>query len=166
MRSAGEDAHDTGHQHGLRHSVCDRREGCRRQVRDFFGGGILERTQVQSISMQGQFRALRLDIEERFGSVVGVTHQCVPWFVSCATKLVNRFQLKRNGREFEAGVLKEAALAIWRTLFLAGSGTDCAQVRPLIGSLSLAGTTHFLRRSLDWNSWRRLTGKESVTART
>ena len=33
--------------------------------------------------LQGQIRALRLEVEERFGSIVGVTHRRVP---SCATR--------------------------------------------------------------------------------
>ena len=33
-------------------------------------------------------RALRLDVEERLGSVVGVTHQCVPWLGRHATLLL------------------------------------------------------------------------------
>ena len=47
--------------------------------------------------LQGQIRALRLDIEERFGTIVGVTHQCVPWLVRHATWLLNRFQRRQNG---------------------------------------------------------------------
>ena len=47
--------------------------------------------------VQGQIRALRLDIEEKLGSVVGVTHQCVPWLVRHATWLLNRFQRRQNG---------------------------------------------------------------------
>ena len=47
--------------------------------------------------LQGQIRALRLDVEDRFGSIVGVTHQCVPWLVRHATWLLNRFQRRQNG---------------------------------------------------------------------
>ena len=47
--------------------------------------------------LQGQIRALRLDVEERLGSVVGVTHQCLPWLVRHASWLLNRFQRKQNG---------------------------------------------------------------------
>ena len=47
--------------------------------------------------LQGQIRALRLDIEDRFGSIVGVTHQCVPWLARHATWLLNRFQRRQNG---------------------------------------------------------------------
>ena len=47
--------------------------------------------------LQGQIRALRLDVEERFGSVVGVTHQCLPWIVRHASWLLNRFQTRQNG---------------------------------------------------------------------
>ena len=35
--------------------------------------------------LHGQIRALRLDVEDRFGSIVGVTRQCVPWLVRHAT---------------------------------------------------------------------------------
>ena len=47
--------------------------------------------------LQRQIRALRLDVEERFGSIVGVTHQCVLWLVRHATWLLNRFQRRQNG---------------------------------------------------------------------
>ena len=47
--------------------------------------------------LQGHIGALRLDVEERFGSIVGVTHQCVPWLVRHATWLLNRFQRRQNG---------------------------------------------------------------------
>ena len=47
--------------------------------------------------LEGQIRALRLDVEDRFGSIVGVTHQCVPWLVRHATWLLNRFQRRQNG---------------------------------------------------------------------
>ena len=47
--------------------------------------------------LQGHIRALRLDVEERFGSIVGVTHHCVPWLVRHATWLLNRFQRRQNG---------------------------------------------------------------------
>ena len=47
--------------------------------------------------LQGQIRALRLDVEDRFKSIVGVTHQCVPWLVRHATWLLNRFQRRQNG---------------------------------------------------------------------
>ena len=46
---------------------------------------------------QGQIRTLRLDVEERFGSVVGVTHQCLPWLVRHASWSLNRFQRRQNG---------------------------------------------------------------------
>ena len=47
--------------------------------------------------LQGQIRSLRLDVEDRFWSIVGVTHQCVPWLVRHATWLLNRFQRRQNG---------------------------------------------------------------------
>ena len=47
--------------------------------------------------LQGPIRALRLDVEDRFGSIVGVAHQCVPWLVRHATWLLNRFQRRQNG---------------------------------------------------------------------
>ena len=47
--------------------------------------------------LQGQIRSFRLDVEDRFGSIVGVAHQCVPWLVRHATWLLNRFQRKQNG---------------------------------------------------------------------
>ena len=47
--------------------------------------------------LQGQIRALRLDVEDRFGSIIGVTHQCVQWLVRHATWLLNRFQRRQNG---------------------------------------------------------------------
>ena len=47
--------------------------------------------------LQGQIRVLRLDVEERFGSVDGVTHQCLPWLVRHAFWLRNRFQRRQNG---------------------------------------------------------------------
>ena len=39
--------------------------------------------------LQGQIQALRLDVEEGFGSVVGVTHQCLPWLVRHASWLLS-----------------------------------------------------------------------------
>ena len=39
------------------HFVCDERERCRRQVRDFFCGVVLERTGVHTVSMQDRSRA-------------------------------------------------------------------------------------------------------------
>ena len=47
--------------------------------------------------LQGQIRALRLDVEERLGSVVDTTHQCLPWLVRHASWLLNRFQRRQNG---------------------------------------------------------------------
>ena len=47
--------------------------------------------------LQGQIRALRLDVQDRFGSIVGVTDQCVPWLVRHATRQLNRFQRRQNG---------------------------------------------------------------------
>ena len=47
--------------------------------------------------LQGQIRALRLHVEDRFGSTVGFTHQCVPWLVRHATWLLNRIQRRQNG---------------------------------------------------------------------
>ena len=47
--------------------------------------------------LQGLIRALRLDVEDRFGSIVGVAHQCVPWLVRHATWLLNRCQRRQNG---------------------------------------------------------------------
>ena len=47
--------------------------------------------------LQGQIRELRLDVEDRFGPIVGVTHQCVPWLVRHATLLLNTFQCRQNG---------------------------------------------------------------------
>ena len=46
--------------------------------------------------LQGQIRALRLDVEERLGSVVGLTHQCLPWLVRHGSWLLNRFQRRQN----------------------------------------------------------------------
>ena len=46
--------------------------------------------------LQGQIRASRLDVEDRFGSIVGVTHQCVPWLMRHAAWLLNRFQCRQN----------------------------------------------------------------------
>ena len=45
--------------------------------------------------LQGHIRALGLDVEDRFGSIVGVTHQCVthqcvPWLVRDATWTVEQ----------------------------------------------------------------------------
>ena len=56
-RTTGEDAYDTGYQHGRWHSVCDRRQRCKGQVRHLFGGVVLERTGVHTISMQDGSRA-------------------------------------------------------------------------------------------------------------
>ena len=47
--------------------------------------------------LQGQIRSLRLVVEERLGSIVGVTHRCVPWLVRQATWLLNRFQRRQSG---------------------------------------------------------------------
>ena len=47
--------------------------------------------------LQGQIRALRLDVEERSGLIVGVTQRCVPWLVRHATWLLNRFQRRQRG---------------------------------------------------------------------
>ena len=47
--------------------------------------------------LQGQIRELPLDVEDRFGSIASVTHQCVPWLVRHATWLLNRFQRRQNG---------------------------------------------------------------------
>ena len=66
--------------------------------------------------LQGQIRALRLDVEDRFGSVVGVTHQCVPWLVRHATWLLNRFQRKNGATAFEnseRSVIQKTINAIW-----------------------------------------------------
>ena len=57
--------------------------------------------------LQGQIRALRLDVEDRFGSIVGVTHQCVPWLVRYAIWLLNRFQRRQNGATAFENLKKE-----------------------------------------------------------
>ena len=66
--------------------------------------------------LQGQIRPLRPDVEDRFGSIVGVTHQCVPWLVRHATWLLNRFQRRENGAtafdKFERSVMQETIGAI------------------------------------------------------
>ena len=46
---------------------------------------------------QRRIRALRLDVEERFGKIVGDTHQCVRWLVRHVIWLLNRFQRRQNG---------------------------------------------------------------------
>ena len=51
--------------------------------------------------LQGQIRALRLDVEDRFGSIVGVTHRCVPWLVRHATWLLNRLRRQNGATAFE-----------------------------------------------------------------
>ena len=43
------------------------------------------------------FGASRFDIEDSFGSVVGVAHQCVLWLARHATWLPFRIQRKQNG---------------------------------------------------------------------
>ena len=62
--------------------------------------------------LQGQIRALRLDVEDLFGSIFGVSHQCVPWLVRHATWLLNRFQRRQNEwcdrvRKFERSVIQK-----------------------------------------------------------
>ena len=52
---------------------------------------------VGTISCKDKIRALRLDVEDRFGSIVGVAHQCVPWLVRHAIWLLNRFQRRQHG---------------------------------------------------------------------
>ena len=49
-----------------------------------------------TIFCKDKIRALRLDVEDRFGSIVGVTYQCVPWLVRHATWLLNTFQRRQN----------------------------------------------------------------------
>ena len=64
--------------------------------------------------LQRQIRALRLDVEDRFGSIVGVTHQCVPWLVKHATWLLNAFENLK-------GVSYQKPFdAIWWTMSLVG----------------------------------------------
>ena len=46
--------------------------------------------------LQGQIRALRLDVEERLGFIVDVAHQCLPLLVRHASWLLNRFQRRQN----------------------------------------------------------------------
>ena len=90
--------------------------------------------------LQGQIRALRLDVEERLGSVVGVT-QCLPWLVRHASWLLNR---RQNGATAFENLKRVSSVGNW----------------------SLAGTTHCIRRTLDWNSWRCHTSQNSETTYT
>ena len=66
--------------------------------------------------LQGQIRALRLDVEDRFGSIVGVSHQSVPWLVRNATWLLNRFQRRHwcdRVQQFQRSVIQETIDAVW-----------------------------------------------------
>ena len=49
--------------------------------------------------LQGQIGALRLDVEERFGSIVGVTHQCVA--VACETRHLAAEQISAETEWFD-----------------------------------------------------------------
>ena len=66
--------------------------------------------------LQGQIRALRLDVEDRCGSIVGVTHQCVPWLVRHATsaeQISAQTEWCDRVRKFEGSVIQETIDAIW-----------------------------------------------------
>ena len=64
--------------------------------------------------LQGQIRALRLDVEELFASIVGVAHQCVPWLVRRATWLISaQTEWCDRSRKFERSVIQKTIDAIW-----------------------------------------------------
>ena len=67
----------------------------RRQLRRVMRVWVLWR--AGTISCKDKLELCDSTSEERFGSIVGVTHQCVPWLVRHATWLLNRFQRRQNG---------------------------------------------------------------------
>ena len=114
--------------------------------------------------LQGQIRALRLDVEDRFGSIVGVTHQCVPWLVRHATWLLNRFQRRQNGATaFEnlKGVSSKKNIDAICHCLVAERITH--KYDPQWGTGVLVGATLCIRRTLDWNSWCCHTSQNSAT---
>ena len=65
--------------------------------------------------LQGQTRALRLDVEDRFGSIVGVTHQCVACETrhKAAEQISAQTELFDRDRKFEWSVIQQTIDAIW-----------------------------------------------------
>ena len=66
--------------------------------------------------LQGQMRALRLDVEDRFGSIVGVTRLCVPWLVTrhlAAEQISAQTEWCDRVRKFERSVIQKTINAIW-----------------------------------------------------
>ena len=79
------------------HQVFDQsNKSCqRRQIPKVMRVWVLGR--ADTIFCKDKNRALQLDVEDRFGSIVRVTFQCVPCLVRHATRLPNRFQRRQNG---------------------------------------------------------------------
>ena len=117
--------------------------------------------------LQGRNRVLRLDVEDRFGSIVGVTHQCVPWLVRHATWLLNRFQRRQNGATaFEnlKGVShKKPLMQFGERCHWLEAERITHKYDPRWRNWSLVGTTLCIRRTLDWNSWWCHTSQNSAT---
>ena len=67
----------------------------RRQIPKVMRVWVLWR--AHTIFCKDKNRALQLVVEDRFGSIVRVTFQCVPCLVRHATRLPNRFQRRQNG---------------------------------------------------------------------
>ena len=65
------------------------------------------------VSCKDIIRVLRLDVEDRFGSIVGVTHQCVLWLVRHAEQIAAQTEWCDRVRKFERSVLQETIDAIW-----------------------------------------------------
>ena len=106
--------------------------------------------------LQRQIRALRLDVEDRFGSIVGVTHQCVPSLVRHATWLLNRFQRRQNGATaFE----NFKGVAYKKPLMQFGERCHWLEAERITHKYD----PRCIRRTLDWNSWWCHTSQNSAT---
>ena len=110
--------------------------------------------------LQGQIRALRLDVEDRFGSIVGVTHQC-----GCVNRWLQRRQATGGCvNRFERSVRQETIGAVHDSKMVERSVCNESRTNMiLVGELEFGWTTLCIRRTLDWNSWWCHTSQNSAT---
>ena len=64
-------------------------------VEDSQANGIIERT---NRTVQGQFRTMKSQLEERYKQVVSVSHMCIPWLISHAAMVITLFHVGQDGQ--------------------------------------------------------------------
>ena len=117
-----------------------------------------------TISGKDKFELCDSTSKVDFGSIVGVTHRCVPWLVRHATWLLNRFQRRQNGATaFE----NSKRVSYKKPLMQFGERCHRLEAERITHKYdprwSLVGTTLCIRRTFDWNSWWCHTSQNSAT---